>query len=156
MAMNNYSKGTAAPAKSAPRSSGYSAASLPAGYLSDGYKDKNGNFDIKYITSIASEVAKQFGYDNVAKSKVRDYYNSLCTILDGLRFNSINMKQANRELSKMKPRVTNRGNKGTTPKVFVDFINKNVDLILNIPDDEKLQAMVDFKDHFESVVGYMR
>lgn len=154
MAVNNYNKSTA-PARGAQQNTG-NRQGLPVGYLSSGYSDKNGDFDIKYVTTLASEIARQFGFSQIAKSKVRNYYNSLCSILEQLRFNAIDIKQAERELAKMKPRVINRGNKGTASDIFVEFINKNVDLILSTPKDKKIQVIVDFKDHFEAVVGYMR
>lgn len=129
--------------------------SLPSGYNADDIRDKNGDFNVDYVTNVATDVAKAISQSNMGTSKIRSYYDMLIKTIDEVRSKSININMATREVAMMLSRVKARYTKETASKAFLDFITLNTNRILEIPDNKRVEAMQDFKYHYEAVIGFM-
>lgn len=128
--------------------------SFPDGYLENGYYDKNGEMDIKYITEYALKISKELSSDNeTGKSKIRAYYDIVTNTQENLIRNYINVNEAMRQIAKLTPRAVNRVAKNNASKFFAAFISKNVEVV--IKDSEGFKERLDyFRDHFEAIVGF--
>lgn len=132
---------------------------FPSGYLTNGYFDNTGKRDVRYITKYAVEIGKalSFGVGMTAQSKIRSYYDEIATIKEAVFSKIIDLDTARIRIAQLTPRVNARYQKGTASKFFKDFIDKNVDVVIESKTDEELRNnILYFKDHFEAVVCYTK
>ena len=132
-------------------------ASIPAGYLENGYNGADGVMDIKLITSIAEQIGKSLGNDSLTGvSKIRSFYDEVTSILTDCTYGETKWTIARNNLAMLKARANVRFEKGTASKLFLDFISKNVTLVTNSKDETEFKSNLrNFKDHFEAVVCYL-
>lgn len=129
-------------------------ATFPNGYLSTAYLDTDGKRDVRYITRFAEDIGKTLGRDNnTGKSKIRAYFDTVNSINEAFCSGMISQDTAIIRLAQLKPRVADRLAKGNASQFFVDFINKNIDTVI---EDEEFfkERLMQFRDHFEAVVCY--
>ena len=145
--------------KTAPQKPPMKAASLPTDYLNTGYLDKDGGYNVDYITDIAENIGKQLSdttsAGNTATSKVRAYFDIVESTHHQLVSKGINVNQAITTLATLKARVNNSTAKGNSSKLFKDFIDKNVDTVIKSSKDGIITNLTGFKQHFEAVICYM-
>lgn len=128
---------------------------LPNGYNVDNIRLKNGDFNIKYVLDIAKNVAQSISNSNMGSGKIRSYYDTLIKTIDELRSKQITVNQATLKIAKMISIVNDRYTKKTASMAFVDFITMNVNRIVQAPQEKCLEYMMDFKHHYEAVIGFM-
>lgn len=134
--------------------SSFQQATFPDGYLKNAYLTDDGKDDVRYITKYAQHIGKCLCMDSsTGKSKIRSYFDSVTAIKEAFYTGKITKEKAIIQLSQLEPRVYDRMSKGNASKYFVDFINKNVDTVIEDPDLFK-ERLLHFCNHFEAVVCY--
>lgn len=130
---------------------------LPTGYLENGYIGKNGVLDIQYVTTFAEQIGRTFGRDKkTGVSKIRSFYDEVVSRLTDCTYGNTDWVEVRNNIALLKARATVRYTKGTASKFFLDFISKNIDLLISADTDEEFKGRLrNFKDHFEAVVCYM-
>lgn len=127
---------------------------LPDDYLSRGYFDEKGNLYCELITTTAEKLAEDFGQSRpqLKNHQLRRFYNHI-----KMAENQLNMLQdfprIQVKIQKLKPFAAEAagGESAKVPKIFYDFINKNLDLVK----DEK-SFREGFLEHFQAVVAYFK
>jgi len=124
-------------------------ASLPAGYLKEGYFDKNGNVLKEVIIDWPREIARTLDENGMAVAQLRNFFAEARRIekqLDaGAAFSTLKER-----LWKLVSLAQFAVIKGFAPLIFKQFIEKN--LIWADKDDRGFSR--GFINHFESVVAY--
>ena len=127
---------------------------FPVGYLAHAYLDENGKRDRRYVLSFAEHIGKALSNDqSTGKSKIRSYFDAALSIKEAVFNKHITEDEAMVRLGTLKSRVVDRAAKGNASKYFVDFIGKNIDVIVSDEDKFK-ERLRHFCEHFEAVVCY--
>lgn len=131
--------------------------SIPADYLKNGYKDASGVLDIKLLTTQAEQLGKGLGSDGkTGVSKIRSFYDEVTSCLTDCTYGDIKWTAVRNKLGLLKARANTRFEKGTASKLFLDFISKNVNTVIEAKTEEEFKEnLANFKDHFEAVVCYL-
>lgn len=130
----------------------YNAPSLPSGYLNNGYLTKDGKRDKRYIGEYAVQIGKVLSADqNTGKSKIRSFFDTSLSIKSAVYNKAISEDEAMVQLMQLKNRVVDRESKGNASKYFVEFISKNVDMVVS-EDDKFRERIRHFCEHFEAVI----
>src|SRR5690554_671367 len=100
--------------------------SLPKGYLEGGYF-KDGYVKESLLTDAASLIAENFGKANpkMTNSQLRRVYTHVKT-LDKRYFYTKDEKEFIKSIKAIDSFVAEAKGKGNVPKIFYDFINKNI------------------------------
>ena len=121
---------------------------IPDDYLSYDYYDEEGYLDLQFISGYPEKLAKAFvsARQELTNTQLRRFYQNVMNIEKRLKqvgdFNVVL-----EDIKMLKAFVAEAKGKGKVPKVFYDFISKNVDLI----DDEK--KFTAFIKHFQAIVA---
>lgn len=131
--------------------------SIPADYLKNGYKDASGVLDIKLLTTQAEQLGKGLGSDGkTGVSKIRGFYDEVIRCLTDCTYGDMKWTAVRNKLGLLKARANIRFEKGTASKLFLDFISKNVNTVIEAKTEEEFKEnLANFKDHFEAVVCYL-
>lgn len=131
--------------------------SIPADYLKNGYKDASGVLDIKLLTTQAEQLGKGLGSDGkTGVSKIRSFYDEVTSCLTDCTYGDMKWTAVRNKLGLLKARANTRFEKGTASKLFLDFISKNVNTVIEAKTEEEFKEnLANFKDHFEAVVCYL-
>lgn len=132
-------------------------ASIPVDYLKNGYKDASGVLDIKLLTTQAEQLGKSLGADGkTGVSKIRSFYDEVIRCLTDCTYGDMKWTAVRNKLGLLKARANTRFVKGTASKLFLDFISKNVNTVIEAKTEEEFKEnLANFKDHFEAVVCYL-
>ena len=117
---------------------------LPNGYLSNGYLNKNGEPDVRYVTDIAEEIAQKLA--PMKKHIFGQMYDKIQHVAAPLA--PLNGKQL--EINRLVPLAAHLVNKGKAPKILLDFCKANANAVKSAAD------CTYFCYHMEAVYGYMR
>lgn len=123
---------------------------IPADYLKDGYFDKNHCLFEAFLTTTADQIANSFsnGYPKLKNHQLRRFYQHARAAE-----NKLNMTHdwpcVNVDIKKLRAFVAEAKGKGKVPQEFYEFINKNIENIV----DEK-SFLKGFLEHFQAVVAY--
>lgn len=131
--------------------------SIPEDYLKNGYKDASGVLDIKLLTTQAEQLGKGLGSDGkTGVSKIRGFYDEVIRCLTDCTYGDMKWTAVRNKLGLLKARANIRFEKGTASKLFLDFISKNVNTVIEAKTEEEFKEnLANFKDHFEAVVCYL-
>lgn len=131
--------------------------SIPEDYLKHGYKDASGVLDIKLLTTQAEQLGKGLGSDSkTGVSKIRGFYDEVIRCLTDCTYGDMKWTAVRNKLGLLKARANIRFEKGTASKLFLDFISKNVNTVIEAKTEEEFKEnLANFKDHFEAVVCYL-
>lgn len=131
--------------------------SIPEDYLKNGYKDASGVLDIKLLTTQAEQLGKGLGSDGkTGVSKIRSFYDEVTSCLTDCTYGDMKWTAVRNKLGLLKARANTRFEKGTASKLFLDFISKNVNTVIEAKTEEEFKEnLANFKDHFEAVVCYL-
>lgn len=131
--------------------------SIPEDYLKNGYKDASGVLDIKLLTTQAEQLGKGLGSDGkTGVSKIRGFYDEVIRCLTDCTYGDMKWTAVRNKLGLLKARANIRFEKGTASKLFLDFISKNVNTVIEAKTEEEFkESLANFKDHFEAVVCYL-
>lgn len=131
--------------------------SIPVDYLKNGYKDASGVLDIKLLTTQAEQLGKSLGADGkTGVSKIRSFYDEVIRCLTDCTYGDMKWTAVRNKLGLLKARANTRFVKGTASKLFLDFISKNVNTVIEAKTEEEFKEnLANFKDHFEAVVCYL-
>ena len=122
--------------------------SLPAGYLKDGYFDKDDNLLPQVIQDWPETLAKTFVREKMTSTQLRRFFNRVRAIeQQNLPF--VRLKE---DILSIKPIAAASVGRETAPPIFKEFIDKNVHLAIESPDSFKRG----FLTHFQSVVAYLK
>ncbi len=125
-------------------------ASLPQGYLQDGYFDKNGNTLDEVITLWPQQLAKVFheSIPQLKTTQLRKFFQEVRhqqgRLTTGLPFESVRT-----EILKLDSYAANALKKNNAPILFRNFVGQNIRFATK---DEKSFKV--FVTHFECIVGY--
>jgi CRISPR-associated protein Csm2 len=126
---------------------------LPGGYLDKGYFDEKGNLHEELILAHAEEIALKFGNspnrnENLTFAQLRRYYSH--AVNAGLAYKSHrNQGLCLNSIKQLDPFVAEAQGKGKVPKIFRDFIKRNIEEIKTIKDITE-----GFIPHFQAIVAY--
>ncbi len=126
---------------------GYSDNRLPKDYLSNGYFDEKGYIREELLTTVASEVAKSFGF-KMSNSQLRRFYGHLKNAEKSFLFSN-DVQRFIVDVKQLDAFVAEAKGKDKVPAVFYDFIHQNIRRINNVKDIRK-----GFLPHFQAVVAY--
>ena len=132
---------------------------LPEGYLKDGYFDiVKGDRDSKklkreLILNVAQKISIDIGNarPELKGSQLRKYYDYSVNINEKLKKLNGSFDMVESDVAKLKIFVADGLTKKKIPKIFYDFISKNVEMIKNADDFNK-----GFIEHFQAVVAYYK
>lgn len=123
---------------------------LPDNYLQHGYFDDNGTLRYSIFKEDAIKVAKALNLQNTTATRLRSFY-------DRLRAIEYHLQQTN-DFPAVKLKLLSFSNsveyataRGTVPKVFQDFINKNISLA-----QKDKASFKGFLEHYKSVLAYAK
>lgn len=126
--------------------------SLPDKYLVDGYfSDDSKTLKREYVLSFAKELATSLSSDKrtaIKKTQLRGFYDKVKGARDNYERNYIDLSDAILSICELAPLAQQSVTRGNAPKLFYDFIKKNVDKVV---DYESLKA---FEQHFRAIVCY--
>lgn len=112
------------------------------------YFSNDGVLKKEYVTTLAADIAGAFGRGRLAKSQLRAFYSHAKQQEQALEFGRA-LPEVMLQLQKMKYHANDRATKGNIPRVFQQFIDRNLDKV----NDRKL-FLEGFMEHFQAVVGY--
>lgn len=139
------------------KSQGFQQVTLPQNYLEGGYFDfieQNGKKVPKLkktlVLDTASEIAKSFGKvkPSLKKTQLRKFYDYSVNMLEKLRLCN-NYDLIETDVFKLVQFAADARSRDNIPKIFYDFIEKNIKNIKNENDFKK-----GFIEHFQAVVAY--
>ena len=150
---NNYGKGKSNNYNKSDNARAY----IPVDYLKGGYRDDTGVLDIKLITTQAEQLGKAIGNDGkTGASKIRSFYDEVTSVLTDCSYGGMKWTQARNKIAILRGRANTRFEKGTASKVFLEFISKNVNIVIESKaEKEFIENLSYFKDHFEAVICYL-
>ena len=127
-----------------------SQASLPQGYLSEGYFDKNGNILDEVIIQWPQQLAKVF-FESRPQLKANQLRNFFTFVREQQRrlASGVPFESVITEILKLDMLAQNSLKKGNAPALFGNFIGQNIRFAAK---DEKSFKV--FVTHFECIVGY--
>lgn len=131
------------------------AIAFPDGYLSNGYNNKDGKRELKYITQYPQQISKFLvGFkEETAYSKMRSYYDEVVSIKEAYCAKRMDMCNAASKLAMLEKRAINSTEKKNMHNSFKQFICKNVEYVISVEDEMKFKvALNNFADHFEAVI----
>jgi CRISPR type III-A-associated protein Csm2 len=122
--------------------------SLPAGYLKDGYFDKDGNLLPQVIQDWPEALAKTFARERLTSTQLRRFFNRVRAIeQQDLPF--VRLKE---DILSIKPIAAASVGREMAPPIFKEFIDKNVELAIASENSFRRG----FITHFQSVVAYLK
>ena len=128
--------------------------SIPNGYLVGGYFE-NGTTVLKsdYVLNFAQSLAQSLASEKppIKKTQLRRFYDKVKNTRDNYERNFISLEDAILNICELAPLANNSMNKGNAPKLFLQFIDKNVQYIRTNRTYEALKA---FEQHFRAILCY--
>src|SRR5690554_210488 len=121
---------------------------LDENYLQHGYFDAGNNMYDSLLLEDAKRVAETLVRARMTTHQLRLFFNnckSISRLLDDQDFESIK-----HNIYKLPSMAANGKGRGNLPQAFVEFIEKNINLISS---EKDFRA---FMEHFQAVVGYSR
>lgn len=127
---------------------------LPTDYLKNGYHDEKGNLLREVIVEHAKSISEQLSSKDMTpvmtSVQLRRFYGLLHRIKNKYLY-SKDFDLVRPQIDKLSPQVEYAYKREVVPKLFVDFINKNVE---KARQDEK--NLLGFFQHYQSVVAYFK
>lgn len=124
---------------------------LPNQYLVGGYfGDDSKTLKREYVLQFAKELANNLSSDRraIKKTQLRGFYDKVKSARDNYERNYIDLNDALLSICELAPLAQQSVTRGNAPKLFADFIEKNVNFV---KDYESLKA---FEQHFRAIVCY--
>jgi CRISPR type III-A-associated protein Csm2 len=121
---------------------------LPAGYLKDGYFDKDGNLFPQVIQDWPEMLAKIFVREKLTSTQLRRFFNRARAIQQ----QSMPFARLKEDILSIKPIAAASVGRETAPPIFKEFIDKNIHLAVESLDSFQRG----FITHFQSVVAYLK
>ena len=122
--------------------------SLPAGYLKDGYFDKDRNLLPQVIQDWPEMLAKTFAGEKLTSTQLRRFFNRVRAIEQ----QNLPFARLKEDILSIKPIAAASVGREVAPLIFKEFIDKNVHLAVESLDSFKRG----FLTHFQSVVAYLK
>jgi CRISPR type III-A-associated protein Csm2 len=133
------------------------AATLPEGYLKDGYFDSEGHLRPEVVGAVAQTVAQTIrserirGREQMAYSQLRGFWDAVRSIRKKLdAAGSFNAVRA--DIRKLCVLAANAVGREVAPPIFKLFIDRNVDEA--VKDQRGFET--GFFEHFQAVVGFYK
>lgn len=127
------------------------AASLPEGYLVNGYFDEKENFREGIFKDEAKDVARVLAALRMTPTSLRAFYNKLVAIENKYKSSDNNFDLIKPNIYAFERDVAYQVSRGVVSEEFRKFINKNAELAKKGPKEFK-----GFKEHFLSVLAYFK
>lgn len=128
--------------------------SIPDGYLVNGYFEDNTTvLRSEYVLSYAQNLAQSLASErpSIKKTQLRGFYDKVKNARDNYERNFITLEDALLNICELASLANNSVNKGNAPKLFKQFIDKNVQYITSNRTYEALKA---FEQHFRAILCY--
>lgn len=125
---------------------------LPEKYLVGGYFESDSKtLKREYVLQFAKELATNLSSDRrtaIKKTQLRGFYDKVKGARDNYERNFISLEDALLSVCELAPLAQQSVTRGNAPKLFADFIEKNVNYV---KDYESIKA---FEQHFRAIVCY--
>lgn len=124
---------------------------LPNQYLVGGYfSEDTKTLKREYVLQFAKDLAINLSSDRraIKKTQLRGFYDKVKGARDNYERNYISLDDAILSICELAPLAQQSVSRGNAPRLFSDFIDKNVKYI---NDYESLKA---FEQHFRAIVCY--
>lgn len=129
----------------------HGSASLPEGYLANGYFDEKGYLREGIFKDDAKEVARILAYLRMTPTSLRAFYNKLIAIENKYKASGNNFDIVKPSIYAFERDVAYQVSRGVVSEEFRKFINKNAEFAQKGPKELK-----GFKEHFLSVLAYFK
>ncbi len=121
---------------------------LPNGYLKGGYYNESGHLKQEVILNWPEELADSLSKTSLKMTQLRKFYNQCKAIEQKLRFSG-DFEGVKSDLYCLQRDAQYSFNRKVVPQIFLDFIERNVELATSSNKDFK-----GFIQHYESLVAY--
>jgi CRISPR/Cas system CSM-associated protein Csm2 small subunit len=123
-----------------------SACVFPSGYPN--YFTDKGVIKEEYVTTLADSIAQEFGYAKLTMHQLRSFYQYVKQREAAIQHEG-SLDRVIADIKRLKSFAHERANKDKIPRVFKDFIDRNVDKVV-----DRKTLIQGFAEHFQAVVAY--
>lgn len=123
---------------------------LPNDYLKNGYYDEKGNLRREIIVEHAKSIAEHLSNNRMTSASLRRFYGSVVGIKNKYQFTK-DFDTLRPMIDQLEPSVEYAHKREVVPKMFVEFINRNVTLAR-----KSASQFLGFSQHFQSIVAYFK
>ena len=122
---------------------------MPDGYLNSGYFDEKGHLRPELLTTTAIAVARALKQAGLTSGQLRDFWGMTLWAKRRLEMD-VSFEEVVVDIYKLEPKAAYAAGRNVAPRLFKDFIDKNVALAVR----SIKEFGEGFYEHFQAVVAY--